>query len=121
MLLQRRLGGLKMTKEAATTATVLATQSCWFGADDSNVLLSGGIFPQSAPAGASPICHVVVQGSLCTPFVLSPGDYRYEFNVVNGSRFKLSFFKHGVPSASFPSTFDTGEGGNIDRVTRFSV
>jgi hypothetical protein len=102
------------------------TQSCWFSASDPNAVLIGGVFPKGAPTSSNPVATVTVKGSTSTPFVLSPGDYRYEFNIAGGGKFTLSLFVHGVGASCTPSSFDPNDPtlGNLaalDRISNFTV
>lgn len=97
------------------------TQTCWFSSSDASVFLSGGVFLQSDGDGRKAIEQVTVRGATSTPFVLSAGDYRYEFNVAKGSAFNLKLYIHGVAVPCKPSKFDTNTDGTVDLVTLFSV
>ncbi|HLK15581.1 MAG TPA: hypothetical protein VKT78_12320, partial [Fimbriimonadaceae bacterium] len=101
-------------------AKVGLTQSCWFAASEGDVTLVGGIFAQDDDGG-NPITTVTVRGSTSTPFVIQPGSYRYEFNMVAGSAFNLKLYVHGSEKQCQPSKFDPKTGGTIDRVTRFTI
>jgi hypothetical protein len=110
----------KSDKEKSPTARP-GTQACWFAASEAAVLLTGGIFLQTDGAGKKPMREVVVRGGTSTPFVLPPGKYRYEFNVVNSDPFGLKLYIHGVAVPCKPAKFDPGSDGTVDLVTLFEI
>jgi len=98
--------------------------SCWFISDDPNTQLGGAIFKQSDPTNAANVLKPIkVVGSTSTPFDLPPGDYRFEFNIMNGGKFTLSFFEQGIQKHCLPSVFDPslGPAAAIDCVSCFSI
>ena len=94
-------------------------QSCWFESSSTNVRLVGQIWSREKESTA-PIQEVVVIGKTSTPFVVQPGRYRYEFNIVGGEKFTLQLYVHGEANQNTPKKFDPAD-GTIARVTRFAV
>jgi hypothetical protein len=107
-----------MTKPTKTAGTASTSQSCWFSIDDPASMLMGGIWPMGA--NGEPIAQIVVKGAASTPFVLDPGDYRFEFNMVAADKLTLTLYVHGQKTKCSPSTFDPAD-GTVDRVSRFTI
>ncbi|HEY4242563.1 MAG TPA: hypothetical protein VGM88_22245 [Kofleriaceae bacterium] len=67
-----------------------------------------------------------VLGNTSTPFVVPPGQYRYEFNITSSMAFSLTLYVHGTKQPCTPAYFDPndptlGPAAAIDRKCTFEV